>query len=510
MADGWSAHREERKDYMVTKKNSGVRNVNGENSQTEIRELSIKRSGNAITVPEGVALESVIQALILKQQEEEEMVDVTFDYELTVPEGALALFRTLQELYGFVSMQKTPSFFGDTLPQLIKVSMSPTEEVSIPWGRFGLPGMEGWLSSGWTIRDGIPYFQLGARVKGKYRAELDRINDAIRSRTDSIYKGQAIALNYPDPDEVENVADFFPRFINIAGHTTSDLIFSDPIAELVQVSLFTPIVHSQVCRDNGIPLKRGILLEGPYGVGKTMTASVAATLAKQNGWTFISLSSASDLAKAYVFAKHHQPSIIFVEDIDEALEGRDGRGEDVNEILNALDGVHSKSDEVITVFTTNDLGNVTQALLRPGRIDTLVPVREPDAKAVKRLIAKYAGSQLSVDELRNLDSVAEMLDGKNAAVVREVVERSKLSAVGRVAVTGGPLTITAHDLEVAARGIEAHARLLEPTTVDLSSDLEKAARVLADAVLQAKEVPTQRTGAGPRLNGHGNHVSAAE
>ena len=480
---------------MVTKSNKSV----------DITDVSVRREGTAILVPPNVSFETAIQALVLKQQQEEEYLELPFSFDMTVPEGALALYRSLQDIYGFINMRETPSFFGSRPPTLLTVATSPTEEVSLPWGLFSVPGIEGTLRAGFELRDGIPYFRLTAEVKGKYKAEVETLVAAVRNRTDSIYKGQSISLSFPNVEDVRNVTDFFPKFVKIAGHTTDDLIFSDSIQELVQVSLFTPIIHSQLCRENGIPLKRGVMLEGPYGVGKTMTASVSATLAQKHGWTFIHLGSASDLAKAYHFAKSHQPAIIFVEDLDETLDGKDGRDEEVNAILNALDGVHSKGDEIITVFTTNNIDDITQAMLRPGRIDTLVPVREPDAKAVKKLITKYAGSKLVPGE--DLSVVAAMLDGKNAAVVREVVERSKLSAIERLAQTGESLTITAHDLEVAARGIEAHAQLLEPEYEDTTSDLEKAAKVLADALLQGKEVPTQRTGVARTANGHNGHVA---
>lgn len=475
---------------MVTKKN-GSRSVNKEAVKDELTELSIKRAGNVIAVPEDADLDDVIEALSRKREEEEETITLSFNYELTVPEGCLALHRSLQDVFGFVSPAATPGFFGSTPPAFINIAISETEEVSIPWGRFSLPGVDGHVYTGFAIRDGLPYFQLSASVRGKHRSLIEKVNDAIKSRTDSIYRGQAVMLKYVDADEIQNIADLFPRFMKLGTHEKSDLILSDVVQQSVETCLFTPIEHAQSCRDNGIPLKRGILLEGPYGVGKTLTAAVTANLAKKHGWTFIYVDSAQGLRQAYEFAKNHQPAVISCEDVDEVLSG--DRDDEINEILNSVDGIDSKDIEVILVLTTNDVSSITQAFLRPGRIDTVVPVRAPDAKAAERLLRKYAGPLL--ESSSDLSEAARLLDGKNAAMIREVVERSKLHSISR-RVGDGALSVNGEDLAAAARGVEEHYRLLEEHVMDVRSENEKAAQVLVDGL---KEVLGE--GFGPFLAG---------
>lgn len=470
---------------MVTQRNNDGsirRPSHDDDISAKVREVSITRAGNQISIPDGMDFNVAIKALTLKQQEEEKTVSLTFDFDLTVPEGALALYRTLEDLYGFVSSMGTPGFFGDTPPQIISVQVSKDKVASVPWGRFGVPGVEGTISTGLNWDNGVPYFQLSASVPGKHRKEIERISDAIRARKDSVYQGASIALIFPNPEEAMNIKDFFPRFMKLNNMTKSDLVFSDDVEEILTTSLFTPIEYTQLCRDNGIPLKRGVLLEGPYGVGKTLTAAVTATLAAANGWTFIHLPMLKDLSKAYAFAKHHQPAVIFCEDLDEVLKDEDERDEMINSILNSIDGIESKGVEIITVFTTNNVEDITQAMLRPGRLDTVVPVRAPDAKAAQRLIRLFAKDKLAEDE--DLTLAGQLLSGKNAAVVREVVERSKLGAIRRPRGEGQSLTISAHDIVVAARGMDAHNKLLEPKLEDERSDIEKAAEVLGNKLLQ--------------------------
>lgn len=469
---------------MVTKRDQGVgvflRPSHGEELARSIRDVSVAREGNRVVVPEGMDLETAIAALQAKVKEEETTVVLNFDYDLMVPEGALALYQTLNDLYGFVNAMSTPGFWGDTPPQILNVQVARDKSVMIPWGRFSVPGVDGYIETSIDERNDVPYFGLRASVPGKFKKDIERIHDVINSRSDSVYRGTAVALAFPE--KPSSIKDYFPRFMELASLTSEDLVFSDDVEEVLSVSLFTPIEHTDFCRENNIPLKRGILLEGPYGVGKTLTATVTAGLAEEHGWTFIQLAQVKDLAKAYTFAKHHQPAVIFCEDLDEVLKDEDERDETINGILNSIDGIESKNVEIITVFTTNNVQDITKAMLRPGRIDTVVSVRAPDSKAVQRLIRLFAQDKLAAGA--DLTTAAALLAGKNAAVVREVVERSKLGAVRRLTYKGQALVVTAHDIEVAARGMDAHNKLLEPNPVDSRSHIEKAAEILGDKLLQ--------------------------
>lgn len=448
--------------------------------ELDIKKMSIERTGNKLIVPEHLSYEAAIKALESKLAENASETEIIEKFEMTVPEGAIALYRALNDLYGFVESMRVPGFFGSKPPQLLKVQTSPTESVTIPWGRFGVPGVVGYIETTINWKDSVPYFGFKATVAGRHKLEIERLAQAVRLQHLAIYKGKSIRVSFPSMEEATSMEDFFPTFMTLSDVGKDDLIFTDDVAELVDVSLFTPIEKTQFCRDHAIPLKRGILLEGPYGVGKTLTVNVAAKLCEANGWTFIQVKRAKDLARAIAFALLHQPALVFCEDLDEVLQNEEDRDEQINAILNQADGVDSKGAEVITVFTTNDLEAITKAMLRPGRIDTVVPVRPPDAKAAERLIRLYAGPSLPNTE--DLTSAGHLLSGHNAAVVREVVTRSKLSAVRRVNVGGQTLTLVAHDIELAAKQMQAHSALLVEEPDDDRSDIEKGFQILGDTL----------------------------
>ena len=80
------------------------------------------------------------------------------------------------------------------------------------------------------------------------------------------------------------------------------------------------------------------------------------------------------------------------------------------------------------MLTTNHLENINPAMLRPGRLDSIINVLPPDAEAVSRLFHLYGGSTIAADE--DLSKAADLLSGTIPAVIAEVVKRAKLVQLG--------------------------------------------------------------------------------
>lgn len=445
------------------------------NRMTELKDITVRRTGTELIVPEGVTLETAIKALTLKQEEENTKIAINHKFEMTVPEGAFALARALKEFCGFVSPTATPGMFGPEPPAFLGLEIGPEQVEMVPWGRLLLPNITGHLETA-VWGEESPKFMLGGVVRGRDKAFVDKLAAFMREsiKTHSIYRGKAIRCDFPKRTEANTIDAFFPKFLRLDPIPEQHLILNETEMALIQTALFTPIERTQKCRDRKIPLKRGILLEGPFGTGKTLCATVTANKCVENGWTFIHLNNVKNLAQALEFARQYQPAVIFGEDIDQVVADDDNdRSEGVNNILNQIDGIESKGTEIITVLTTNNLGDITTGMLRPGRLDAVISVRAPDATAATRLVRLYAGQLLSSDQ--DLTVVGGKLAGMIPAVIREVVERSKLGAIRR-----DSDTISAEDIGIAADSMVAHSLLLEPDQADDRSDAEKAAAALVD------------------------------
>lgn len=449
-------------------------------------DVSVEHKGTKIVLPvdpHEMTIKEGIAALQMRQKEEETQVAVNEIVKAFPFDGAYAFMKAMKIIYGWATPVPTPGFFGPTPPNTISLEVEYGVTTQIIWGDFAIPGIEGVLTTGvWKDDSGMMYFCVKGVVLKKHMKDVKRVADLTREivAQHSIYRGKAIRL---DCDKNGNV-DFNkqPKFLDLSKVNPEELTYSEEVMSQIKTNLFTPIEHTATCREYGIPLKRGVLLQGPYGTGKTLAAFVTATKCVVNGWTFILLDKVSGLNGALTFARLYGPSVVFAEDIDRAVTGE--RSVQMDDILNTIDGIESKGSDIITILTSNHVENINPAMLRPGRLDAVIHVTAPNAMAAEKLVRIYARKTLA--EGTDLTDAGKELDGKIPAVIREVVERAKLYAIGNQSFNSeGKVVITGRDLTEAARGMKAHLDLINPKAIEKSdADVfyEAFGRVLTSSV----------------------------
>lgn len=424
----------------------------------------IVHEGDQIILPvingKPMSMAEAIDWLNRRTKEDESQMAVHNVIPCSPLDGAVAFQKAIAKKYGWSQAVPTPGFFGDTPPVMIGVSTGPNEVTQVPWGRINVPGIDGFLTTGMDARTGIPTFIIGGQVKKKHADLVKELVDMTKEilHTGSLYRGKPIKVSFDWLREGNNFDPILhaPRFLDLKGVKDDDLIFGESVMSALNVGLFTPIEYPEACREVGIPLKRGVLLYGPYGTGKTMTAFVSALKAEKSGWTFIYLDDVRDLKWGLEMAAQYAPAVIFAEDIDRAIYGE--RSVSMDEVLNTLDGVDTKGVEVITVLTTNHIEKINPAMLRPGRLDTLVEVTPPDAKAAAKLVQLYARDLL--EKKAQIGKISEALAGKIPAVIREVVERAKIAAVSREKSAFIKGKVSEADLLTAIEAMENHISML--------------------------------------------------
>jgi len=443
--------------------------------------IEVVHHGEKLVIPETLPLERAV--VVLQQKIDFEKQDVAVN--AVIPgfmfDGAHAFYQVLREKFGWANSVATPTMFGPKPPTMLSVPTSKDTVVEVPWGRFELPGIDGYVQTSADYVDGQWVFVIGGVVKRVHEKQIAEIVEATKRyvRENSIYRGQAWQVRWRDEDgDILEMPQ--PQFLDLPGNTRQNLIFSKEVEAAIDTSLFTIIENTDQVRRLGVPLKRGILLSSQYGTGKSMTATATAELATANGWTYINCLRASELGDVLRLARYYQPAVVFCEDIDRVLDGK--RNVDMDEILNIVDGVESKNTEILVVLTTNNVDRIHQAMLRPGRLDAVIHVSPPDAEAAERLMRHYGNSLIPADE--NITEAARLMDGQIPAVLREVVERAKLAALRLQKQSGkeAPLVIDRQALIDAALSMSNQLELLKLKAVDERSETVKAASILGEAI----------------------------
>jgi hypothetical protein len=221
--------------------------------------------------------------------------------------------------------------------------------------------------------------------------------------------------------------------------------------------------HADRLRAAGRHIKRGILLHGRPGTGKTLTAMYLA--GRLPGRTVLILTGAAVQAIETVcaLARLLEPATVILEDVDLIGTQREHQQVGANallfELLNQMDGLGGDAD-ILFVLTTNRPDVLEPALAaRPGRIDLAVEVPLPDADCRRRLFDLYArGLRLDVSDPERLVARTE---GVSGAFIRELLRKAAVlsaedcgegelvvrdahvdEALAELLVAGGPLTQT--------------------------------------------------------------------
>jgi transitional endoplasmic reticulum ATPase len=183
--------------------------------------------------------------------------------------------------------------------------------------------------------------------------------------------------------------------------------------------------------------RNGILLHGAPGNGKTVFAEALAgeLCVPLVTLTFADVASqwvgekSSRVRQAFEQAKHAQPCVLFLDEVDSFLEARDGRSDGVKEdrdLTNALLTlmVDIRQQRVILMAATNHMDRLDAAAVREGRFDFKVEITPPDAPARLGLLWKGLKDNLpgrAVDE-SVVQAVAQRWNGFSVKRILAVTE----------------------------------------------------------------------------------------
>ena len=199
-----------------------------------------------------------------------------------------------------------------------------------------------------------------------------------------------------------------------------DLVLDPAAVSLLRADFESFFEREEWFRRHHLPFRRGYLLHGPPGNGKSTAIRAMVSSRSLHAYSlrlFDPRIDDSDLADLFEQAANNCPALIIFEDLDRAFP-RTGSSKSqisLQSLLNCLDGV-ATSEGIIVVATANEPTILDPAILRrPGRFDRVISFPNPN----RELRAKFLEIKTGATNLSESETVLKESDGFSFAQLQE-------------------------------------------------------------------------------------------
>ena len=177
-----------------------------------------------------------------------------------------------------------------------------------------------------------------------------------------------------------------------------DLFLPEAIKTDIKSLVENFLVSKNFYNDYNLPWKRGLLLYGGAGLGKS---TIIKTIISNYNFKAVTITaSANDevLREAFAYAEEQSPSLLFFEDLDALLEANISS----STLLNLLDGIDAVNG-LFVIATANNIhklkSNITE---RPSRFDRKIEIPLPDQKMCEVYLKKWFKGLISSAKYKEL------------------------------------------------------------------------------------------------------------
>ena len=211
-----------------------------------------------------------------------------------------------------------------------------------------------------------------------------------------------------------------------------DLRGVEDVIRSLEANIVLPLENDALSVELDLKPKRGVLLAGPPGTGKTTVGRALAHRLKSKFFlidgTIISGTSNfyGQISHIFQAATENAPSIIFIDDSDVIFESGEESGL-YRYLLTMLDGLESENvGQVCVMLTAMDVGTLPPALMRSGRVELWLEMSLPDDNARREILGAIVGKFPATVGAVDLEPLVAATDGFTGADLKRLMEDGKL------------------------------------------------------------------------------------
>merc|ERR1712216_426525 len=251
------------------------------------------------------------------------------------------------------------------------------------------------------------------------------------------------------------------------------------MGEELEKHVIFPIEDPETASSLGLRTKRGVIIHGPPGTGKTTVGRWMAHRLQGKFFHVKEMMLQSDIIKVFAAAQAAAPAVVFIDDADIVIGGfaplDGGRGSDVFRfLLGRMDGLTSRGEkapaDVVVVLTAQRVQWMADMLLRSGRIELWLKTKLPEPKQKRNILRAYikddpgALNLLGVEgQPPDVSSAAQVGDQFCCADLRRIVGDAKTQAAWDLH-SGAKVKSGADYLEKAAKDLKGMVEAVEENT----------------------------------------------
>lgn len=266
--------------------------------------------------------------------------------------------------------------------------------------------------------------QVSAYVTPEHQAQARTVLDRLAERANTLNPYRGKALRATDHGGLSFTVIDLPSTV-----TRANVIVPEQVWAEVDLGVTAVRDRYDLLNTHRLGTRRGVLLCGPPGTGKSaISAVIAAEVVGQFTVIYVEAKAGTQLLSAVVgeAQRLEGPVLLVLEDIDLWCRDRATGGAGLSELLAAMD--IKPEAHILTLASTNDAATLDKAAIRTGRFDAIIEVGYPTPTDAARILAALITGIPGGAAVDTAAVAAALPEHTSGSDIREIVRRAVLAS----------------------------------------------------------------------------------